>query len=174
MCSYRNAWLLEPRLDACKDNKNKKSRLLTSIVFVIMRRILENTKLSEIVLLYFFLWPFHFQVFIFLVEDFKEFRPKQKKNEILSPFPIQGVSHWRVKSSGVGQSKIYKCPERSFGSEGVNLKQNKKLCKGRRQEDMTILCKRTYDKSEFREPDNLYKSTWLQNFVDWEQRAILI
>ena len=32
------------------------------------------------------------------------------------PFPVQGVPHWRVKSSGVRQSKIYKCPERSFGS----------------------------------------------------------
>ena len=32
------------------------------------------------------------------------------------PFPCQGVPHWRVKSSGVRQSKIYKCPERSFGS----------------------------------------------------------
>ena len=32
------------------------------------------------------------------------------------PFPVQGVPLWRVKSSGVRQSKIYKCPERSFGS----------------------------------------------------------
>jgi len=32
------------------------------------------------------------------------------------PFPAQGVPHWRVKSSGVRQSKIYKCPECSFSS----------------------------------------------------------
>ena len=38
------------------------------------------------------------------------------------PFPVQGVPHWRVKSSGVRQSKIYTCPERSFGSKGVKLR----------------------------------------------------
>ena len=38
--------------------------------------------------------------------------PTPLKNE---PFPVQGVPHWRVKSSGVRQSKIYKCPEHSFG-----------------------------------------------------------
>ena len=33
-----------------------------------------------------------------------------------NPFPAKGVPHWRVKSSGVRQGKIDKCPERSFGS----------------------------------------------------------
>ena len=35
----------------------------------------------------------------------------------LNPFPAEWLpSYWRVESSGVRQSKIYKCPERSFGS----------------------------------------------------------
>ena len=41
--------------------------------------------------------------------------------DAVKPFPVQEVPHWRVKSSGVRQSKIYKCPERSFGREGVNM-----------------------------------------------------
>ena len=39
--------------------------------------------------------------------------------DAVNPFPAKGVPHWRVKLSGVRQSKIYKCPERSFGSEGA-------------------------------------------------------
>ena len=35
------------------------------------------------------------------------------------PFPVQEIPHWREKSSGVRQSKIYKCPEHSFGREGA-------------------------------------------------------
>ena len=38
------------------------------------------------------------------------------------PFPAQVVPHWRVKSSGVRQSKIYKCPEHSFEREGVMVR----------------------------------------------------
>ena len=37
------------------------------------------------------------------------------------PFHCQGVPHRRVKSSGVRQSKIYKCPEGTYGSESVKL-----------------------------------------------------
>ena len=34
----------------------------------------------------------------------------------INPFLVQGVPHSQVKLSSVRQSKIYKCPERSFGS----------------------------------------------------------
>ena len=32
----------------------------------------------------------------------------------------QGVPHWRVKSSGVRQSKIYKCQLALMGGKGLN------------------------------------------------------
>ena len=35
------------------------------------------------------------------------------------PLSVRGVPHWRVKSSGVRQSKIYKCHECAYGHWGV-------------------------------------------------------
>ena len=40
-------------------------------------------------------------------------------NCVINAFPSKGFPIWRVKSSGVRQSKIYKCSERSCGSYGV-------------------------------------------------------
>ena len=36
------------------------------------------------------------------------------------PFPVQGVPHWQVKSSGVRQSKISKCPGAHSAVKGLN------------------------------------------------------
>ena len=36
------------------------------------------------------------------------------------PFPAQGVPHWQVKSSGVRQSKIFKCQLALTGGKGSN------------------------------------------------------
>ena len=43
----------------------------------------------------------------------------KRDSEAINPFLSKRVPHWRVKSSGVRQSEIYKCPEHSFGREGV-------------------------------------------------------
>ena len=47
----------------------------------------------------------------------KKNKTKQsKKKHLVNPFTAQGFLHWRVKSSGVRQSKIYKYPEGAHGS----------------------------------------------------------
>ena len=58
---------------------------------------------------------FHFHAIFIIIYIF------QKSSFMIKylAFPVQGVTHWRVKSSGVRQSKIYNCPEHSFGREGV-------------------------------------------------------
>ena len=35
-------------------------------------------------------------------------------------FPAQGVPHWQVKSSGIRQSKIYRCQLALMGRKGLN------------------------------------------------------
>jgi len=39
--------------------------------------------------------------------------------DIVNPFTAKGFPHWRVKLSGVRQSKIYNCPVGTYGSERV-------------------------------------------------------
>ena len=43
------------------------------------------------------------------------------------PLSVRGVPHWRVKSSGVRQSKIYKCHECTYGHWGVKEAFRKKV-----------------------------------------------
>ena len=40
---------------------------------------------------------------------------------VVNPLPSQGVPHWRVKSSGVRQSKIYKCQLSLMEGKGLTI-----------------------------------------------------